>query len=639
MLFALLLLYSARSVHIAVDFGSYFTKSSIVKTINAPDMGVDPSGRRLIPTFVAFRYGGDINTTDPSPLSPSDGPSLSVQIGERALSLMSNRPWSGTGYLSAFLDTNATLSQTVTDALIVNLTAARIPKSDIMTFFFRLYLEGIADKHPVTSVTVAVPAAFTIPERRSIEEAVRNAGFKFLKTLDDIDAIAYIYALTRTARYANGSRTVLFVDVGATTVKAYCIRFDLVRSDPKSNPRPSADRLSYAIKNFQGGAFLTSKLADYLKTKHNLAIATDGQRRRLFDAAEKLKIQLTLLREATVTIEEVADTDLSVTVTRDELDAVAADLVSDVIGIAKSASENVTFDDLEIIGGSSRVPIVQSELQSALSVPIGHCLNADEAIALGGGYFAQIHAGPSRFQRVEINNSAVVYGLSAVVGDESIPVCVRNGNCSSSVVIDTKSDTIELEYDRSELKETLISSRFGYRIEGMAENESLTVQLRTSPQDVHSAKLCNGSSICRYAALPPLVPLFAPSPLYYEVLKAEQARKMLGRARNELEQLALRIHDEIQYNDSVKEFTNDAQKFELMSAATEVKSWIEEHADEATAAQNFSEPFKKLSGLIGPVYLRIGENRTLTMAIRLMYRASRLPRRQHSLSGRSTGRI
>jgi hypothetical protein len=88
--------------------------------------------------------------------------------------------------------------------------------------------------------------------------------------------------------------------------------------------------------------------------------------------------------------------------------------------------------------------------------------------------------------------------------------------------------------------------------------------------------------------------------------------------------LVLRINEEIQTNETVKQFTDDGQKFALTAAATEVKIWIQEHADEVENETVFIEKYKKLGELISPVYGRIAENRTLGIAIQAMYQTIRL---------------
>jgi hypothetical protein len=101
-------------------------------------------------------------------------------------------------------------------------------------------------------------------------------------------------------------------------------------------------------------------------------------------------------------------------------------------------------------------------------------------------------------------------------------------------------------------------------------------------------------------------------------MKGEASRKRLGVTRNGAEQLALRVLDEVEHNETVINFTNELQRFKIRTTAEEVKAWIREYGDEATEKE-FATRFNSIRDLIVPVYTRIFENRTLSIGIMRMF--------------------
>jgi hypothetical protein len=574
--------------------------------------------QRLTPTFVGFRNTSKFDFFHRDPIVAEEGFKLRPFFGREAVELMIARPYAGTGYLPAFLDVTPDAARRIARALFVNTTAARVSLTDLNTIFWRLYLDCVSHNRQVQTVTVVVPATFTVPQRRLIESAIQGCGFRFLATIDDIDAVANNYALSRTALFAKADRTVLFVDVGATTVKAYCIRFGLIRGE--KTRRATADRLSYVLKSEQGGAFVTAKLAELIQAKLGLESPGDSDRRRLFDVAERTKTRLTGLRETTFVIEDLDDQDRTVSVTREELNKLAAELIADVIATAKEALSGITVDDFEVIGGSSRLPQLQADVQAALGFnSTGHSLNADEALALGAGYHAQFHAGKSQYQRVLINDSFPIYTVSAVFGNTSIQVSARGGNVTNEVQTNETVTSVVLAYDPSELGPSLKTHSFGIRVDNMTENQTLQLRLSKTPVNITTIRLCRDGRFCSFVPLVPLVPIFSASPVYLTIMRADYTRKRHGRLVNDVEQLALRVIDELDHNVSVQTFTSEMQRYLLRLTAQTVKQWIFDHTDGAEDEKNLSAKYEEIRELIVPVYQRIAENKTLSQAVALMY--------------------
>jgi molecular chaperone DnaK (HSP70) len=601
-------------VHVGIDLGTHFVKASIVETTDHPQVALNVEGQRLTPHFIAFRASPEFNIASPDPLVAEEADQLTPMIGRKALDVMTHRPWAGTGFLPLFLDQTPEGADLLAKTLFVNTSAARMPVTDLPTTFLTLFLDSVVNGKTITSITVALPATFTIPQRRLVEGAVRRSGVKYL-TIDDVDAVANNYAVRKSQKFSNESRTVLFVDVGAASVKAYAIRFAMVLGLKGPTGQATAERLSYVIREHQGGAFLTAKLVPLLQKKLGIESPTKSDYRRLFDAAEKLKIQLTLAQTATLVIEDLAGDDRPATLTRDELDSISGELVADVIATAKSAASGLQIDELEVLGGCSRVPIINSSLPAALEFEAaGHSLNSDEAIVMGAGYHAQFEVGTSRYQRVLLNNSFPVPLTTLSAGNVSYPIVTDAHNFSETVTIPEKVETVTLEFPT-----TLRTSTFSYHISNMTDNATLELRFSRSPVDLQSARICVDGRFCSAAKFIPFEPIYAAPAAHVRLMKDEGTRKRQGRMRNEVEHLTLRVLDEVANNATIISFTSDLERFKLKTTAQDVKNWIQEHGNDASE-KNLTARFTEVWDLVKPVYLRIYENKTLSYVIFKMHR-------------------
>lgn len=610
-------------VRIGIDLGSYYTKSSIASTTDTPEIGMNYQTKRLTPTYIGFRASQGFDYHSESPLTTEEAKKLTPYFGDKALEIMSTKPWLGAGLLPLFLDLNASETSKLSRTLFVNSSAGRVSYSDLLALYMKLYIRCIAHNQQVTSVSVVVPATYSLMQRRLIETAVHGAGYSFLQTVDDVEAVANVYSVEKTNKYVNEPKTVLFVDVGATSIKAYAVNFSILIDEKTKKGRAQATRLSYAINNNNGGAFVTSKLVEKIKQKIGISKTTDAENRRIFEAAERMKLRLTLLKSASAQIEEIDGQDNDIEITRDEFEPLCEDLILNTMDVIKEASEGIEYDDIEIIGGSSRIPILQTRLQEELNITaLGHSLNADEVLATGCGYSAQFYAGLSKYQRTIIIEKAPLMPANLYFDNQSLPIC-NETDCQEIIPINLTSNTFSVHVPSSKLRAGLITNFYSYKIDRLT-NLTLHIRFRHPPIEVLSGKECNGS-ICTYMPIHPTRPLFAPSPIYITILKEEDTRGRLGKIRNEVEHFALRILDELENNQTIKDFTNSEQRFRINEVAVNVKHWIQNEVEDGDVDEkNFTKKLSELRDIISPVYIRIRENQTMTRSIQLMLTTLRL---------------
>lgn len=621
-----LLLFGSLSIHLAIDFGSQFLKSTIAHPMKNPEIAYNYDSKRLTPAYIAMRASPEFNISTTNHLTVEEGSLLTPAFGNNAIQIMELRPYLGTAFLSSYIGLNKNESSRIAKRLFVNASAARLTFLELTTLFCKLYIDCISQSKSVDSVSVVVPSTYTIPQRREIETAIRGAGFKFSKTIDDSEAVSIAYSLEKVNKFAQEPRTILFIDIGATSVKAYSVYFEFKKDANQKYGHPEFTRLTYEISTSNGGAFLTSDLVRFIISKYGLAHnPKDAEYQRLFNAAEKLKIQLTLLKSATTMVENILGDDREIILTRNELESVAVDLINTTVSIAKKACENINITDIEIIGASSRVPILLSSIQEAFNVEqLGHSMNAEECVSIGGGYFVQFQAGISKYLKVTSYSPSSLYNITMKLSNnETYQICEYNAGCLDNITINETIGQFEFFYDNANAS-LLKRNSFGYKVD-MKPNSTLSIKFtKSGALDVIYANNCVNLSFCNNAKLQPLVPIFSASPAYHGIIKAEYQRKRLGRLRNELEHFTLRVLDELEHNESVRAFTNEIQRTQINEVAKNTKSWIWEHADSVFDERNFTQKFKEVSEAMFPVYSRIHENRTLMFNIRMMLTAIQL---------------
>ncbi|KAH0786044.1 Hypoxia up-regulated protein 1 [Histomonas meleagridis] len=533
--------------------------------------------------------------------------------------------------MQLFIDLNESETERLSQELLINSTAAKFSFSDLLTLYFKLYIECISHGKKVTSVTLSVPSHFTLPQRRILESAVNRAGFICLPPIDDVDSIAHVYSFEKTNKFTSQPKTVLFIDVGATTLTSFAIKFEIQKDKNKSQGKAIAHKLSYEIQRENGGSFLTISLANYIKNKLNLVNLSISENRRLMSVAEKLKIQLTILKSASSVVEDIQGEDKEITVTREELEELSKPLINDLIQVAKKASEGIEFDEIELLGGSSRLPIVISSLKEAFNVTfIGHSLNADESFAIGSVYYSQTYNNVSRFSPLEIDSNYSFYTIYGTYGNETYELCRKNNKCINELKLNIiPNTTFIIRYENDSYIDTLETKQYEYKFEIPINTTTTTllITFKDSPFDIKQVKLCNESNNnCQPIKFTPTQQIFAATPMYYSLINSETHRKRIGELRSKLEQFTHRILDEVENNKTISTFTNSEQRFQIKSVAEKVKNWIYEYSDVTNDEKNYTIQFGELRNVINPVYSRIQLNRTYTITFEIMFKTLQMCR-------------
>ncbi|MGA5199275.1 molecular chaperone DnaK [Streptomyces exfoliatus] len=246
----------------------------------------------------------------------------------------------------------------------------------------------------VKEAVITVPAYFNDAQRNATKDAGRIAGLEVLRIINEPTAAALAYGMDKQTH-----ETVLVFDLGGGT-------FDVSLLDVGEGV---VEVRSTAGDSHLGGDDFDRRVVDYLADEfqraENIDLRKDAQAlQRLFEAAEKAKVELSSVTQAQVNLPFVtADANgpkhLTTTIMRSKFDDLTADLVERCLDPVKQAMSDakVTANDIDeviLVGGSTRIPAVQALVRRLTGGKDPHMgVNPDEVVALGAAVQAGVLKG------------------------------------------------------------------------------------------------------------------------------------------------------------------------------------------------------------------------------------------------------
>ncbi|PVD38033.1 hypothetical protein C0Q70_00641 [Pomacea canaliculata] len=268
----------------------------------------------------------------------------------------------------------------------------------------------------VTRAVVTVPAYFNDAQRRATEDAGKIAGLNVLRILNEPTAASLAYGLNK-----KDEQTVLVFDLGGGTFDVSVLTID----------NGVFEVLSTAGDTHLGGEDFDQRLVDHvtklIKRKTGRDVTGDKHAMtRLKRAAEKAKRELSFNHAARVDLDGVLG-DVSgmddITVTRAKLEELNADLFRSTLltvqqALADSGKDKSEIDDIVLVGGSTRIPRVQTLVKEYFNGKEPHRgINPDEAVAYGAAVQAAVLSQQPMEEDVLIMDvNALTLGIETVGG-------------------------------------------------------------------------------------------------------------------------------------------------------------------------------------------------------------------------------
>jgi molecular chaperone DnaK len=238
--------------------------------------------------------------------------------------------------------------------------------------------------HEVTEAVVTVPAYFNDSQRQATKEAGEIAGLKIKRIINEPTAAALAYGLDKRSK----DMTIAVYDLGGGTFDISILELGDGVFEVKStngDTRLGGDDFDGVIIDY---------LADTFKNQENIDLRKDPMAlQRLKDAAEKAKIELSSSTQAEINLPYITAVDgipkhLVLSLSRSKFEQLADTLVRRTLEpcrqAMKDAGKNISqIDEVILVGGSTRIPKIQQEVEKFFGRKPNKSVNPDEVVAIG----------------------------------------------------------------------------------------------------------------------------------------------------------------------------------------------------------------------------------------------------------------
>ena len=250
----------------------------------------------------------------------------------------------------------------------------------------------------VSEAVITVPAYFNDSQRQATKDAGKIAGLEVKRIINEPTAAALAYGLDKN----KGDSKIAVYDLGGGTFDVSIIEIAEVDGEHQF------EVLSTNGDTFLGGEDFDLKIIDYLAEEFKAENGVDLQNdplalQRLKEAAEKAKIELSTSQQTEInlpyiTADQSGPKHLVMKLSRAKLEALVEELVSNTIVPCRTALDDAgqtvkDIDDVILVGGQTRMPLVQDKVKEFFGKEARKDVNPDEAVAMGAAIQAAVLAG------------------------------------------------------------------------------------------------------------------------------------------------------------------------------------------------------------------------------------------------------
>ena len=246
---------------------------------------------------------------------------------------------------------------------------------------------------PVTQAVITVPAYFSDSQRQATKDAGKIAGLEVLRIVNEPTAAALAYGLDKRS-----AETILVFDLGGGTFDVSILEVGDGLVEVKATMGDT----------FLGGDDWDMRITDYIasefKRDQGIDLSADRQAlQRLKEAAEKAKIELSSIAETEInvpfiTADATGPKHLQMKLTRAKLEQLTEDLVQRCKtpveqALADAGLRADQIDEVVLVGGATRMPMIQDLVRKLQGKPPNSSVNPDEVVAVGAAVQAGVLAG------------------------------------------------------------------------------------------------------------------------------------------------------------------------------------------------------------------------------------------------------
>ncbi|KAI4374239.1 hypothetical protein MLD38_012253 [Melastoma candidum] len=403
-LFASFLCIPAQSAVLGIDLGSEWLKVSVVniKRGQSPiTVAINEMSKRKTPALVAFQ--------SEDRLLGEEAAGLVARYPDKVFSQVRDLIGKPYEYVKHVLDASYLPFDAVEDSrggvsfkVDASGTVYSVEELLAMILGYAMKLAEFHSKLSIKDSVIAVPPYFGQAERKGLLQAAQLAGMNVISLVNEPSGAALQYGIDKD--FANGSRHVVFYDMGSSSTYAALVYFSAYNAKELGK--------TVSINQFQvkdvswnpnlGGQVMELRLVEYFADEFNKQLGNGVDVRKFPKAMAKLKKQVKRTKEilsansiAPISVESLYDDrDFRSIISREKFEELCEDIWEKSVSPIKEVLERsgLKADDVfavELIGGATRVPKLQAKLQEYLGrKELDKHLDADEAVVLGAALYA-----------------------------------------------------------------------------------------------------------------------------------------------------------------------------------------------------------------------------------------------------------
>nr|WP_317630694.1 molecular chaperone DnaK [uncultured Flavobacterium sp.] len=364
---------------IGIDLGTTNSCVSVMEG-NEPVVIPNAEGKRTTPSVIAFVEGGEIKVGDPAKRQAVTNPTKTIASIKRFM---------GEKYSDVASELSHVAYKVVkgdNDTPRVDIDGRLYTAQEISAMTLQKMKKTAEDYlgQPVTQAVITVPAYFNDAQRQATKEAGQIAGLEVMRIINEPTAAALAYGLDKSG----DDKKIAVYDLGGGT-------FDISILELGDGV---FEVLSTNGDTHLGGDDFDKVIIDWLANEFQAAEGVDLRQdpmalQRLKEAAEKAKIELSASAQTEINLPYVTATatgpkHLVQTLTRAKFEQLADTLVKrSMEPVAKALKDaglsTSDIDEVILVGGSTRIPVIQEQVEKFFGKKPSKGVNPDEVVAVG----------------------------------------------------------------------------------------------------------------------------------------------------------------------------------------------------------------------------------------------------------------